>query len=105
MVVYTCGSNAVVVSWTVTAIDPCCDISLLTSSPSSPATFLPDTTNTVTVTAQDICGTMTNMSFTVTVARPVLGNLMIKYQATNMVVLTWSNGILESATDVVGPVL
>jgi len=100
-IVYTCTTNAIV-TWSVTATDVCSSVTV-TSSPPSPATFLPDTTNTVSVTARDGCGNTTNKTFTVAVERPVLGNLTIMYQTNHTVILTWSNGILEMATNVLGP--
>ena len=100
-IVYTCSTN-IVVSWSITATDVCSSVTV-TSSPPSPATFLADTTNTVSVTATDGCGNSTNKTFTVTVLRPVLGNIMFAYQTNHTVILTWSNGILEMATNVLGP--
>ena len=64
IVVYSC-TNATV-SWSNTATDLCNSVTI-TSVPPSPATFPPNTTNTVIVTATDACGNSTNGSFTVAV--------------------------------------
>jgi hypothetical protein len=101
MVVKTC-SNSVVVSWTVTAFDNCSSVSV-SSAPSSPAVFLPNTTNTVTCTAVDACGNTNTCSFTIAVVRPVLGTLTITHPTATTIVLTWTDGILEGADDLTGP--
>jgi len=101
IVVFTCGTN-IIVTWTNVASDACSSVTV-TSSPPSGSTFLPNTTNTVVATARDACGNSNSCTFTVTVLRPVLGSISIAYVSTNAVMLTWTNGILQVSTNVIGP--
>jgi hypothetical protein len=65
--------------------------------------FLPNTTNIVVLTARNACGVTNSCSFTVAVVRPVLEKIYIQLIATNKVVLTWTNGILQSRTNLDHP--
>jgi len=53
----------------------------------------------------DACGNSSSCNFTVAVLPPVFGPIYIQYFDTNRVVLTWTNGYLQSATNVLGPYL
>jgi hypothetical protein len=94
---FTCTSN-VIVTWSIVATDACSSVTI-TSSPPSGTAFLPNTTNTVIAIAKDVCGNTNHCTFMVTVQRPVLDYLHIRYLATNKIVITWTNGILMSATN------
>ena len=71
IVVKTCGTNSVVVNWSLSATDTCSSVTV-TSTPPSGSAFAPNTTNVVVATATDGCGNKSTCSFTVTVTRPVL---------------------------------
>lgn len=101
LVAYTCDTN-IPVFWFITATDACSSVTI-TSTPPSNFPFPALSTNTVAVTARDACGNTTNKSFTVTVARPALSLLYIRYLGTNSLgtnnyVITWTNGILQVST-------
>ena len=100
IVVCTCSNIPVVVSWpTDVAIDYCTSVTV-TSAPPSPASFLPDTTNTVVLSAHDACGNSNGCTFTVTVQRPVLGSITVTRTAPNNIQLTWTScGILQVTTN------
>jgi len=59
------------------------------------------------VTAVDQCGNTNYCNFTVAVTRAMVGPLSISPVMTNAIpnyiVISWSAGILQSATNVVGP--
>jgi hypothetical protein len=97
----TCTSN-VQVPWTVSATDGCGGTNVTVASvPPSPGTFNADTTNTVIVTAVDLCDNITNTcSFTVAVTRPVLGPITY-----TTVTLIFANGILQSCTNLNPPAI
>ncbi|PWU19313.1 MAG: hypothetical protein C5B50_06885 [Verrucomicrobia bacterium] len=100
MVVATCGTNAIV-SWTVTATDNCA-VAGVSSSPPSGSSFLPNTTNTVTCTAWDLCSNTNTCTFTIKVVRPTLGLVSITNSA-GTITVSWAAGILQQASDVLGP--
>jgi hypothetical protein len=100
IVVYTCGTNAVPVTWTNTVTDTCSSLTV-TSAPPSGTLFSPNTTNMVVVTAHDTCGNTNSCSFLVEVRRPVLGPLTYSVTGTNLV-LQWTEGILQQAPTVLG---
>ena len=102
IVVYTCDTNPVVVTWPTNASDTCSSVTV-TSAPPYGATFLPNTTNTVVLSAHDACGNSNGCTFTVTVRRPVLGPITVAMTPTNHVVLTWTYGILQSTTNLLVP--
>jgi hypothetical protein len=102
IVLLTCDSNATMATWSIIATDLCSTVTV-TSSPPSGSLFLPNTTNTITATATDGCSNVSSCSFTVIVRRPVLGPIFINQIATNSVVLTWTNGIIQVSTNVLGP--
>ncbi len=103
IVVKTCGTNSIVVTWSLSATDACSSVTI-TSTPPSGTAFAPNTTNTVVATATDACGNTNSCAFTVSVVRPVLKPIAIRYIHTNVVVvLDWTDGILQSATNVMGP--
>ena len=102
MVVYTCGTNAVFVTWPTNVASSACSSVTVTSSPPSGTAFLPNTTNTVTLTAHDACGNSNQCTFTVTVTRPVLGPISITYSPPN-ITIHWAYGILEQADTILGP--
>lgn len=103
LIVSTCDSN-IPVFWSVTATDECSAVTI-TSTPPSGSSFAALSTNIVAVTASDACGNATNKTFTVSVVRPVIDKLSIQYfyftnnVASNLVVLTWTNGILQVSTN------
>jgi hypothetical protein len=103
IVTFTCDTN-IAVSWSITATDICSSVTV-TSSPPSGTVFSVNTTNLVTTTAVDACGNSSSCNFTVAVLPPVFGPIYIQYFDTNRVVLTWTNGYLQSATNVLGPYL
>jgi hypothetical protein len=108
IVVSTCDSN-ISVAWTATAIDSCVGTNVtIVSTPSSPHFFPANSTNTVLVSATDTCMNTSHCSFTVAVTRAMVGTLNLSPVMTNSilsnyVVISWSAGILQSATNVVGP--
>ena len=102
IVIYTCDTNAMMVTWSVTATDTCSSVTI-TSSPPSGSLFAPPSTNLVTVTARDGCGNTSTCSFYVLVLRPALGPLTITHPDTNIVVVTWTTGILQVSTNLIGP--
>jgi hypothetical protein len=99
----TCTSN-LQVSWTnVSASSSCSGTNVtVTSTPPSGSFFNADTTNTVIVTASDLCGNTNTCSFTVAVTRPVLGPITYTRTATTFT-LNWANGILQSCTNLMKP--
>ena len=100
MVVKTCGTNAIV-TWTETASDLCGGV-VVSSSPASGTSFLPNTTNVVTISAKDDCGNTSSCTFLVAVVRPALGTLSISLSGTTLT-LGWTDGILQEASAVIGP--
>jgi hypothetical protein len=103
IVVYTCDTNPVVVTWPTNLASDTCSRVTVTSTPPSGTAFKPNTTNTVVVTAYDDCGNTNRCSFTVQVRRPVLGPITVTTIPTNKVVLTWTDGMLQSTTNIVVP--
>jgi hypothetical protein len=103
IVVYTCDTNPVVVTWPTNLASDACSSVTVTSTPPSGTAFKPNTTNTVVVTAHDGCGNTNSCGFTVAVRRPVLGPITVTSIPTNKVVLTWTDGILQSTTNIVVP--
>jgi hypothetical protein len=100
MFVGTCTTNAVV-TWTIGATDDCSTNITVTSTPPSGTTFLRGTTNNVHVTATDGCGNTNTCDFIVTVQRP---SLTITHNGMlHTITLTWPDGILQHATNVLGP--
>jgi hypothetical protein len=100
IVVCTCSNIPVVVSWpTDVAIDYCTSVTV-TSAPPSPALFLPNTTNTVVLSAHDACGNSNGCTFKVAVVRPVLGSITVLTSAApHSIWLTWTScGILQVST-------
>jgi hypothetical protein len=73
----------------------------VTSTPPSGSTFVRGTTNTVHVVATDGCGNTNTCDFTILVERPKLG--IVYNPGPHTITLTWSDGILQSADNVVGP--
>ncbi len=100
IVILTCDTN-VIVTWSIIASDVCSSVTV-TSSPPSGTAFPIDTTNIVVATAQDACGNSNSCSFTVTVLRAV-SPILIARLDTDKVVLTWTSGILQVATNLLGP--
>jgi len=103
IVVYTCGTNPVVVTWPTNGASATCGTATVTSLPPPGTAFLPDTTNTVVLTAYNACGVSNTCSFTVAVRRPMLGPIAYTLVPTNRVVLTWTYGILQSTTNILVP--
>lgn len=101
IVVLTCNTNATVF-WTIMATDTCSSVTV-TSSPPSGTTFPHRSTNTVVATATDACGNTNTCTFKVIIDHPILGPITIARFLTNEVVLNWTNGFLQSATNVIGP--
>jgi hypothetical protein len=100
MIVDSCNTN-VVVTWTVVATDNCSTNITVISTPPSGSTFVRGTTNTVHVVATDGCGNTNTCDFTILVERPKLG--IVYNPGPHTITLTWSDGILQSADNVVGP--
>jgi hypothetical protein len=98
--IYTCHTNAAV-TWTVSATDNCSPNITVTSSPPSGTAFARGTTNTVHVTADDGCGNTNTCSFTVTVLQPTL--TIVHNPMLHTITLTWPDGILQEADNVLGP--
>jgi hypothetical protein len=100
MIVDSCNTN-VVVTWTVVATDNCATNITVVSTPPSGSTFVRGTTNTVHVVATDDCGNTNSCDFTILVERPKLN--IVYNPGPHTVTLTWADGILQSADNVVGP--
>jgi hypothetical protein len=99
IVVCTCSNTPVVVSWPTDVAKDYCTSVTVTSAPPSPALFLPNTTNTVVLSAHDACGNSNGCTFTVAVVRPVLGSISVTRTAPNNIQLTWDScGILQVST-------
>ena len=103
IVVYTCDTNPVVVTWPTNLASDTCSSVTVSSVPPSGTAFRPNTTNTVVITAHDACGNTNSCSFTVAVRRPVLGPIAVTTTPTNKVVLTWTFGILQTTTNLFVP--
>jgi len=101
MVLTTCDTN-VVATWIVLATNVCGGSAFVSSIPQSGAAFLPNSTNTVLCLATDGCGNTNTCTFTITVLRPVLGELRITLSGSTAI-LEWSDGILQHADNVLGP--
>jgi HYR domain len=99
IVVTTCVTNPIVF-WTIIASDNCSTNVTIVSSPPSGSAF-PWGTNTVHVTATDECGNTNTCSFLVIVQRPVLTLTITPGPGT--ITITWSDGTLQSATNLLGP--
>jgi hypothetical protein len=99
-VIDTCATNAVV-TWPLVAIDDCSTNVTVTSTPPSGSVFARGTTTTVHVTATDGCGNTNTCDFTVTVERPAL--TIVHNPGLHTITLTWSDGILQVADNVLGP--
>jgi hypothetical protein len=100
MIIDTCDTN-VIVTWSVPATDNCSTNITVTSSPPSGSTFARGTTTTVHVTATDGCGNTNTCDFKVTVERPTL--TIVHNPGLHTITLTWADGILQVADNVLGP--
>jgi hypothetical protein len=97
----TCTSNIQVV-WSASAFD-CAGLTngiTVVSTPPSGTFFNADTTNTVHVSATDMCGNSNSCTFTVAVIRPPRGILTIGLTSATNITITWTNGaILQVSTN------
>src|ERR1035441_7730660 len=85
------SSNGMAVFFTVTATGGCNPPPFVTASPPSGSTF-PVGTTTVTATASDTCGTLTNCTFTVTVNPPVYPPIVLNCPSNLAVTATGPSG-------------
>ena len=104
-----CPSNIVVTSCTSiqefyapTVTDLSCSSRTVVCTPPSGTYFAPNTTNLVNCVVTDCCGLSNSCSFTVTVL-PGPGSVAIAHQQQgNNVILTWSDGFLQSSPTLYG---
>lgn len=102
LVVLTCSTN-ISVTWSITATDSCSSVTV-TSSPPSGTFFNRDSTNTVIATATDGCGNTNSCSFQIIVRRPTVSiGIGVGLQRTNVIISWVDGGVLEDATNIVGP--